>query len=213
MSAEVTITWKADEWMAAAMPAIDAGLTAAALVMADQATRNLSENSPPSSPGQFPAHDQSTLRNSIAFASPEALGTPGHAAFGTAIHYGRMLEFGGTIRAKGKKLKVPIDRERARSVERTGKAKDLVLIKRDNKAPILALIKNAGRASRRTSTGHYAGGDQVIPVYVLMQSVTIKPRPWIVRSAHMAKPLATEMFVRVAGEKLKAAGLVKGGAS
>lgn len=208
MSTTVRIEWNA-QWLAQAQPSFDAALAGSAMVMADQAVRNLSENAPPSAPGQFPAHDQSTLRNSIAFASPEALGTPGHAAFGTAIHYGRMLEFGGTIRAKGKKLKVPIDRERARSVERTGKAKDLVLIKREGKAPILALVKNAGRASRRTSTGHYAGGDQVIPVYVLMQSVTIKPRPWLVRSAHMAKPAATDMFVRLATDKLKAAGLIK----
>ena len=36
----VTITWTADQWRAAAIPALNAGLTAAAAVMADQAVRN-----------------------------------------------------------------------------------------------------------------------------------------------------------------------------
>lgn len=101
---------------------MNAGLAAAAMVMADVARRNFgtegggvmgAARSPlaggprfgrtPFSgraryigapPGAFPGVRTSTLRRSVNWASPEALGTPLHAAFGTAIVYGRYLEFG-----------------------------------------------------------------------------------------------------------------------
>ncbi len=118
----VTITWTADQWRAAAVPAINKGLTAAAAVMADTAARNFGTEgggvagasaSPltggptsgrtrvrgsaryfSSPPGAFPGVRTGMLRNSVAFASPDSLGTPLHAAYGTAVKYGRMLEFG-----------------------------------------------------------------------------------------------------------------------
>lgn len=45
-------------------------------------------------PGKFPGVRTSLLRNSVRGVSPERMGTPLHAAFGTAVKYGRYLEFG-----------------------------------------------------------------------------------------------------------------------
>lgn len=119
----VTITWTADQWKASAIPALNQGLTAAAAVMANQAVENFGSEGGgvlgsghkidpatgkrkgklyrrgkaryiPSPPGSFPGIRTSNLRNSIAFVSPESLGTPLHAAYGTRVKYGRHLEFG-----------------------------------------------------------------------------------------------------------------------
>ena len=116
------VTWRADEWQRKAIPALNAGLTAAAMVMADQAVRNFgtegggvagASRSPlaggptrnrrrttgraryiAAPAGRFPGVRTGLLRNSISFASPESLGSPLRAAFGTALKYGRHLEFG-----------------------------------------------------------------------------------------------------------------------
>lgn len=167
MAKAAVIVWKDAQWKAAAMPAINDGLHAAALVMADQAARNMGSEgggvlgsgaridpetgkrkgalrrwykgkpryiSAP--PGRFPGVRTSTLRSSIAAVHPTALGTPGHAAFGTALRYGRYLEFG---------------------------------TKKGNRVMLA--------------------------------------RPWIVRSALMARAKASAVFVRVAKARLKAGGL------
>jgi len=184
--------WNGEAWIDGLKQAANAGLGAAAMVCADTAVRNLSKNSPPSAPGDFPGHDLSLLRNSIAWATPDVLYTPLHAAFGTAVKYGRIHEFGGVITAKGKALKVPIDRKLARQVERAGTK--LTLIKRKGKPPLLVLIKNEGRSARRGSGGNFAGGHQMTPVYVLKKSVRIPARPWIRRSSTMAQPRAQKAF-------------------
>lgn len=203
----VTFTWRGEEWQRAVVPAIEAGLTRAAMVMANQAVLNLSKNAPPSAPGDFPGHDLSVLRNSIAFASPATLGTPLHAAFGTAVRYGRVHEFGAIITAKTKKLKVPINRQLARQAERNHWP--LVLIKRDGRPPLLARLLGTGRTSRRTRSGNYSGGERVEPIFVLKDSVRIPARPWVRRSATMAREAAQAAFVAAASAQLKAAGLVQ----
>lgn len=210
--ADVTFTWKGAEFVAKATDALNDGLAAAALVMADTAARNFGRDGNPSKPGGVPGHDTSNLRNRIAYAHPDKLGTPLHAAFGTDVKYGRTLEFGGIIRAKGKALKIPIN---ARGPNRSlikqyqqDPGRRLTMIQRKGKPPVLALIKNAGRASRRNRTGNYAGGSQIIPLFVLKKSVFIAARPWIRKAANEAKPQAIAMFTQVAGAKLKAEGAI-----
>jgi hypothetical protein len=118
----VTVTWRADEWMESAVPALNKGLTAAAARGADQAVRNFgtegggvkgADLSPlaggkrtnrkkkkgkarytASPPGSFPGVRTSQLRNSVRFVSPDSMGTPLRSAIGTALKYGRWLELG-----------------------------------------------------------------------------------------------------------------------
>lgn len=168
--ANVTLTWRGGAWRAAMVPAINQGLFAAAVVMANQASRNMGtqgggvlgsgaridpktgERKGPltrwyrgkprwisAPPGAFPGMRLGTLKRSIMAVHPSALGTPGHAAFGTALPYGRYLEFGTRPRANG----------------------------------------HPGMARR----------------------------PWIVRSALMARAKASAAFVRTAKAQLKARGL------
>lgn len=194
-AANVQVEWRGEDWQRAALPALNAGLTVAAAVAANEAVANLSRNSPPSQPGDFPAHDQSHLRNSIAFASPESLGSPLHAAFGTAVHYGRTLEFGAVITPKKSKLlKVPLDRQLARQAERNNWK--LTMVRPEGKNPLLGISQK----------GVFR------PIYVLVPKVVLKPRPWIVRSAEMARARMERAFVRTAKAHLKAAALTKGGA-
>lgn len=113
-----TIVWRGEEWMRAAQPAIDHGLTGAAQVFADTAVRQMQllgrkgaaskidlhtgkkagkiagTSWIASKPGEFPGVRTSLLRNSIVAVSPAALGTPGRAAYGTATKYGRYLQLG-----------------------------------------------------------------------------------------------------------------------
>jgi hypothetical protein len=194
----VTMTWRGEDWAKAALPALNDGLTAAAAVCANQAVVNLSQNKPPSQPGDFPGHDQSNLRNSIAYASPDALGTPLKSAFGTAVFYGRVLEFGKVITPRNKQyLKVPLDRALARHVVRNNLEDKLVLIRPKDGGPALLCLP-------------VHKGEPLKPVYKLVKSVQIKPRPWIVRSAMMARDAAQRRFIAVAKQRLKAAALVEG---
>lgn len=122
MVSNVTTTWSDDAWRRAAIPSLNAGLYAAATVMANRAVENMgtegggvigADLSPlaggprlyrhnirrkarymASPPGRFPGVRTSLLRNSILAVAPERLGTPLHAAFGTGVLYGRWLEFG-----------------------------------------------------------------------------------------------------------------------
>lgn len=113
------IQWKGEEWMQAVQPAIDHGLFAAASVFADVAVRNQQRLGRvgagvrinpatgdrrsrlkgkkrwiSSLPGEFPGVRTSLLRNSIIAVDPTRLGTPGRAAYGTAVKYGRFLQTG-----------------------------------------------------------------------------------------------------------------------
>lgn len=118
----VTLEWRGEEWRSRLVVALNKGLANAAAVMADQAVKNMGtegggvrgsankvnpatgEHGPrlrfkkkrwiSAPPGAFPGIRKRQLTNSITFASPEQLGTGLRAAFGTALKYGRYLEFG-----------------------------------------------------------------------------------------------------------------------
>lgn len=207
----VKITWTADQWARAIVPAINAGLTAAAQVCADQAVQSF--GSSPSPPGSPPGVDTGLLRNSIAVASPEALGTPLKAAFGTAVQYGRHLEFGAVVRAKSTKyLPVPVNRGLAQAIRRRiGKGASLrgypglKFIPRKGGGGVLVLTdsvryqKNRGKFTARS--GQVA--------FVLKEQVIIAPRPWIRRAAIAARSEAAAAANAVTLQRMKQAGLVK----
>lgn len=146
------IQWRGDEWLQGSQPAIDHGLYGAAQVFADVAVRNqqligragagskidllsgskIGRLRPrrrwiASQPGQFPGVRTSLFRSSIVAASPAALGTPGRAAYGSAVGYGRYLQT-GTSRMAARPwatLSIPIGINQAAAVFARTAAADL----------------------------------------------------------------------------------------
>lgn len=184
---KAVVTWRGDEWIAEAMPCLNNGLAMAAAVCADQAVRNFgtsgggvvgADKSPldggpktgrsrkagrafykSSPPGGFPGVRTSYLRNSITFVHPDKLGTPLRAAFGTAVKYGKYLEFGAIIKPKNKK----------------------------------------------------ALRFEIAPgVFIFRKKAVLKARPWIVRSANQALPIAERVFVKTVMDEMRAKGLIGG---
>lgn len=193
------------------MPAINAGLTAAAQVCADQAVQSF--GSSPSPPGSPPGVDTGFLRNSIAAVSPEALGTDLRAAFGTAVAYGRHLEFGAIITPKNVQyLPVPVNRGLAQAIRRRiGQGASLrgypglQFIPRRGGGGVL-VMKNSLRYGKNNKRLSAKGGDVA---FVLKKQVRIAPRPWIRRAAAEARDAAANAARFVTTARLKEAGLVK----
>jgi hypothetical protein len=211
-----TVTFRIDQWQQAALPAINAGLTAAAMVCANKAVESFGAS--PSPPGGPPGVDTGHLRRSIAFVSPEAANTPLKAHFGTAVAYGRHLEFGAFITPKkAKYLLVPVDRALAARLRRIGAGAGARAIpglkyippgrgKRHGGRLVLAKsvrvsVRGNGKKSRTVSAGKTA--------FVLKDSVRIQPRPWIMRAAIIGAPDAVAAARQVCKERLMAAGTVK----
>ena len=220
-----TVTWNVDKFQAALVPAINKGLTAAALVCAEQARELLSGPSP-SAPGSPPGVDTGHLRNSISHVSPEAAGTPLKAHFGTAVFYGRHLEFGAYIKPKqAKYLAIPVDRGLAQKLQRgANKAHGTSGFSYGvRNIPGLKYIP-PGKGSKpgyggklvmaRSSKVHVRGqknGRKVsagATAFILKDFVIIRKRPWIMQSALMAAPKARAAAVAVTKAELIKAGMV-----
>lgn len=223
------VDWRGEEWLRQAIPSINKGLTAAAAVMADQASQLLNGPSP-SAPGSPPGNDTGLLHNSIRFVSPESLGTNLKAAFGTAVPYGRHLEFGAVISAKNTKyLPVPVDRALAATMRRRSSKglssglfgysggssvrsipglKYIPPAKGANNGGRLVLESSARvnvRGPKKKTRGVSAGKT----VFVLKKQVTIKAHPWIRRAAESSASAASAMASRVCIADLEAKGLMQ----
>ena len=118
-----TVIWKDAAWRAAIIPHLNTALTVGATVVRNEAYRALTAHqSPPTSrPGQVPHRDTGQLSESLTVASPSQLGNL-HAAMGTAIHYGRTLEFGGVESHTPKSSAHEMDMGRSQRVGRRYKA-------------------------------------------------------------------------------------------
>ena len=182
-----TLEWKGDAALQKfVIPAAEKAVIEAAKRGADivAASFGVDHGGTPSTAWQTPHSQTNNLRRSIKYATPKMLGKPLTAAVGTNVPYGRILEFGGTIRAKGKKLAVPLNNEAKAMLRRAGgnlRSLNLRLIPRKGRPPLLVAAVGKGRMSRRTKTGGHAGGEQLRPLFVLANSVTISPRPFIRR--------------------------------
>lgn len=221
------ITWRVEEWKRSMAPAIDVGLFAAADAFADGAKELLNGPSP-SSPGSPPGHDTGHLSRSIQAASPQALGTPGRAAFGTAVEYGRHLEYGAIIRPKTKKyLAVPVNRRLFGALQRKANtaagAKGFTFSVRN--IPGLKYIP-PGRKSNpnyggklvlaksvKTHVRGYKRSSKTEPVgttaFILLKQVRVQPRPWILRTATIYRVDAERAFIDAASKRMRASGVVK----
>ena len=109
------------------------------------------------------------LRNSIAFTSEQF-----RVVIGTNLRYARIQQEGGTITGKGgKMLAIPLTREARRlavGVRSLREIEGLQFIPRKGKPPILARVVKA-RGKR---------GERIEPLFVLMKSVKIPARPFLV---------------------------------
>lgn len=178
-----SVNWNAGAAKALLIKAMNAGLTAAAEVAANQAERSFGSDhgGVPSAPGSPPNSQTGHLRNSIAYCSPDALGTPLRAAYGTNVAYGRHLEFGAVIRPKSVKyLPVPINLPARLMLRRLGgfgvgvvgslRTQNLMMIRPKGKPAMLVEKTPTGRIKKNGAA------------FVLKKSVKIAARPWAKRA-------------------------------
>lgn len=116
----------------------------------------------PSRPGEPPAVQTGALRRSIVRTNPVNL----TAKVGSALSYGKYLEFGANPHGKGKKLAVPLNNKARRLAAGVSSLKQLDL-------DVLP------RKGRNTLLGKSTKGGGFEPLFVLVDSVTIAPRPWL----------------------------------
>jgi len=135
---------------------------AGTLVQADM-KKMVNRSGSPSPAGKPPGKDTGTLGRSIQVDAGKA--DQLRVRIGTNVPYGRIQEFGGTIRPKNvKRLPVPLNRE-AKFMQRRGslRSQSLTLIPRRGKDPLLVVkTKNGMR-----------------PMFVLKKSVTLPARPFV----------------------------------
>ena len=142
---------------------ISEGINRAAIVLQNALKDTLSKSASPSAPGQPPAVVTGSLWRSVQIDLSRVMS---HlvARVGTDLPYGRSLEFGARIRPKrAKALSVPLTKE-AKGYDSPRKfPRDLVMITRKGKAPLLAEVADK----------------KVTPHYILLMSVNIAARPWL----------------------------------
>lgn len=179
--------WHGDKLAEDVRAATSVGIGVAAVELATQMKVNLT-NRGVSAPGAMPGFDTGQLRGSIV----SQVTSPTTARAGTALPYGRWLEYGFRSTAKGKSsLPVPLNRE-ARRMLRQAQNKgglrsvpNLVLITRKGKPPLL--VQTRGKGTK--------GGKQWKPMFVLKKSIVVAPRPWVRRSAAMARAKMNKAFI------------------
>lgn len=186
--------------------ACNAGLTAAVAVAADTAARSLGTDhgGAPSAPYAYPNSQSGQLRNSIHYASPEALGTPLRAAFGvggTGIPYARIIEQGGVVTAKTTKyLPVPVNKAAQDMLRRltpsTGPAASL----RSQRLKFIKGKKNA-MLVEMTPSGKKEKTNGAR--FVLKRSIYIAPRPYLRPAASVAGPAMIAAFKEAAQRSLQ----------
>lgn len=160
----MTVTYQENpEFRDAIRKGVADAVSRAAIGLQSDLKKTLSKSASPSRPGSPPGAETGNLRRSVQ----SDLGTVRkdlRARVGTNIHYGRTLEYGARIRPKkAKTLAVPITKEAQRHASPRRFPRELQLIPRKGRAPLLAEVDN----------------DKVKPHYVLMPSVNIAPRPWL----------------------------------
>ena len=181
----VTVKWNGGEWLAKLRVAVDDGLGAAAWVAARHAVRSMSKPGP-SAPGAYPGTDTGLGRASVVAVHPRELGTPGRAAYGSNVAYMRKQEFGGIIRAKGKRyLTVPLNREAKLLRRRTPDLRSV---------PGLVIVKGL--------LGRKGPGGRFVPLFALKRQVRLPPRPWALRCGLESATAMKEAFVKVVRDGL-----------
>lgn len=221
-TATVSLTW--DHAIVEKMiPGLEVALTNAAMRVAETARVSVGRDhgGMRSKPGGAFNSQSGHLSRSITHASPKQLGKPLTAAAGTNVFYGRVLEFGKTIRAKGGALVFPINKAAERfartgnqgrhsahmrgvlnalKFKYTGKRR-LVWLPTKKGGVIIGVMDSGGKGGK--------GARFLLnePMFLMVKRVTIAPRPWL-RPALNKTDVA--MIVGVsATREWRAKGLVK----
>lgn len=184
--------------MRALTRAFNKGVTNAALAAATQAERSFGSDhgGVPSAPGSPPNSQSGNLRNHIAFASPDALSTPGHAAFGTNVEYGRHLEFGAVVRPRTVRyLPVPVNKPAKDMLRRLKggslRSQKLKFIKYRNGTKMLREVTPAKGQLKKNGAA-----------FVLKLVVVIVARPWLARAARDARGDMIDAFNQTVRQEL-----------
>lgn len=175
------------------------GLTAGAAMAADYAVRSFGSDhgGVPSLPGRPPNTQSGRLRNTVTFTGADLAG-PLTSAYGTNMMYGRVLELGGTIRARGKALAIPLSPEVKRQVARGVRPRSIInAYKFDRSHPLrwiktkrgVLVVRQMGRQTGSRSAGiaarfagHLGKVTSEEPLFLLVPQVRIAPRPWLARA-------------------------------
>lgn len=190
-----TVTWKGDEWMqTVGIPAANEAVTHAAQVGAQIVRKSLGSNhgGTRSKPFNPPNTQSNQLRRSIQYATPEQIGKPLTAQVGTNTLYARVLEFGGTIRAKGKALVFPLNAAAEKCVNKgstSGRPAAMrsvlnaLKFKYTGNRRLVWLKSKSGFVICVMDKGGKGGkGSRVLlnePRFLMTRQVTIKARPFL----------------------------------
>lgn len=219
MGAVVTVQFD-QAWTERITPALNAALFSGARVGAEVARGLLGRDHGgiPSIPGNPPNSQSGHLSRSISAASPEDLGTPRRAAFGTNVVYGKYLEFGATPVAKGGALVIPINRAARRLlVEAGGRARSALLAMRfryhyGNTHVARIKTKKGGLLICVQADGGRGKGARTLlnePMFVLAKSAHIAPRPWLRPAANRGRSAIVARVQKVFAIEAKKAGQIK----
>lgn len=214
------VDWHGDAWLQKMIPSLNKGLTAAVAQMDDQAVANFGRDGSPSKPGGVPGIVSGQLLKEMRHASPETMGTPLKAAFGTASKVGRWQEFGVQAKA-GKALAIPVDPEAARAIGvnvdpsgmsggtslRNNKGLVYIPIHSGKDGDTVGVLANKSKLRIwRKAQRKYKTLPPNSVVYVLRKRV--KARPWIWKAVFESKAKAFAAFQTVTLNDAKARGLL-----
>lgn len=194
------VTWNIEGFKAQLNTAVVAGLDAAGITLQRDMTLIIGRNhgGVASAPGQPPNSQTNRLRSSIRTTRGNDLSV----SVGTNVAYGRHLEYGVTIRARGKLLAIPMSKE-ARAMTAQGiKPRSIINAFSFDKSRPLRWIKTKSggvlivREHRGTSRA--GKGKRSEPLFLLSAKSVIKPRPWMRPALERSKVKMLGEFVRFA---------------
>ncbi len=185
--------WRGPEVVARIERNTRAAVARSGIIVQREIKLQLSTSASPSAPGSPPGAVTGTLRRSVQ-VDVSGLTRPNPSVrVGPGVPYARIHELGGVIVPKrARALAVPIGaagRAAARSARGSIRSLDLILVRRRGKPPLLA---------RKT-------GERLQPLFVLLSSVTLPPRPYMVPGLQAARLRVLDQFTPA---RLLGAGMV-----
>lgn len=203
---DVTISLTDEQWrrrlLTPGSGAIDTGLSAAALRLADVIVRRFGRNhgGVPSMPGGVPNSQSGNLRASIQ--STRASG--GTAFVGSSLAYARYLEHGAVVRPRnGRAIVIPLDPGIARQMRNGVKPRSIInALKFDKSRPLawvkartggIVIMQSRGRGKAKT----------MVPLMLLTARSVIAPRPWAKPGVVAARQDMERAFVSAAVQAVR----------
>lgn len=153
------------------------GLTAAARTHSNFVRGSFSRTGrfTPSTPGTPPNVRRGFLRNGATFSA--SVNLRASSGIVRSVAYARIHELGGTIRARGKRLPVPLNAQAARLAE-GGSLRRLDLFAfRSKRGAVILMGKDKKRVTTRVAGRSVSSSS--VPVWVLKDVIRIPARPYL----------------------------------